>query len=246
MKRTLKQLQLTVEKSNKKIKLDSSKDEKAAPTKKVNSDSSEKKAAGKQRSKLLINKDGAKVEYFPAFLTKKEAKVLFDLLLEQADWQRDTFKMAGKETLSPRLVAAFAEEEGSAYYYTGQTRVAQQWIPELKSLCDRIEEQTGEKFNYVLLNRYDNGQNYIGWHSDKRTNLKPGSSIVSVSLGQERTFQFKRISTKVTEVNQDLPNVRKVVRRFFGRSFLTNKRDQNAVKGKKLCARSHSKVSQRW
>lgn len=192
MKRTLRELK------------QSTLDVKESPSKKAKVETTEEQVPVAIKSKQKwIDMDGALVEYYPRFMTKSESKTLFDALMKSADWQRDTFKFMGKESLSPRLVSAFGEK-GLEYYYTGQTRIAQEWIPELQSLKEKIEQHTGEQFNYVLVNRYDNGQNYIGWHSDKRTNLTPGSSIVSVSLGQERTFQFKRISTKVTEVSKNL------------------------------------------
>jgi alpha-ketoglutarate-dependent dioxygenase alkB family protein 2 len=193
MKRTLKELSSSKNE-------DKSKNEQQ--TKKQKTEST--KVAKPQKGITWIKNEGAHVEYFPRFLTKKQSKDLFDAIMKQADWQRDIFNFMGKVSQSPRLVSAFADDDGIAYYYTGQTRVAQKWIPELIELRDRIQQHTGEDFNYVLINRYDDGNSYIGWHSDKRTNLKKGSSIVSVTLGQQRPFQFKHKKSGDTVVTKDL------------------------------------------
>jgi len=152
----------------------------------------------------LINDRGAIVEYCPRFISKASSKKIIDALLKNAQWDQDVFKILGKSIESPRLVCAFADQKGIALKYTGTYRTAHDWLPELVELRDRVQQQTGETFNYVLVNRYDSGENYIGWHSDRRTNMAPGSSVIGVSLGQTRTFQFKNNATKKITVSQDL------------------------------------------
>lgn len=46
--------------------------------------------------------------------------------------------------------------------------------------------------NHVVLHRYLNGADNIGWHHDKYMDFEPGSSIVSVSLGATRCFQARK------------------------------------------------------
>ena len=46
-------------------------------------------------------------------------------------------------------------------------------------------------FNYVLGNRYKDGSNNIGMHSDNEKDLQ--GSIVCISLGSSRFFDFKGI-----------------------------------------------------
>ena len=152
----------------------------------------------------LINDRGAIVEYCPRFITRAQSKTIMSALMSKAQWDQDIFKIHGKAIESPRLVCAFADGDDIALKYTGTYRPAQTWLPELIELKKRVEQQTGETFNYVLVNRYDNGENYIGWHSDKRTNMLPDASVVGVSLGQTRTFQFKNIATKKITTSQDL------------------------------------------
>lgn len=49
----------------------------------------------------------------------------------------------------------------------------------------------GNNFNMALVNWYENGNNYIGWHSDNETQIKKNTSIVSITFGAERDFQIR-------------------------------------------------------
>ena len=47
-------------------------------------------------------------------------------------------------------------------------------------------------FNQTLLNWYQNGHHYIGYHSDDERQLIPNSPIISLSLGAERKFRIRQ------------------------------------------------------
>ena len=47
---------------------------------------------------------------------------------------------------------------------------------------------------YAQLNYYRDGNDYIGWHTDKE--MKKNDIIVSISLGTTRRFQFMKIKDK--------------------------------------------------
>ena len=49
-------------------------------------------------------------------------------------------------------------------------------------------------FNSVLVNRYENGNSYIPMHADDEQSIMPGSSILTVSLGETRTIKFQSIN----------------------------------------------------
>ena len=51
-------------------------------------------------------------------------------------------------------------------------------------------------FNHVLINWYNDGSHYIGPHSDSEAQIVEDSPIVSVSLGQERTFRIRYKTNK--------------------------------------------------
>lgn len=119
------------------------------------------------------------MKYISNFVSPQDSKRLFNKLLETCTFQTKDYNFGGKIVTSPRK-------------YTFLTRESPQFfIPELVQLKERVEKYTGEEFNGVLVNRYVNGQDSIMWHADKEKSLKEGCSIVSISLGQARDFQFR-------------------------------------------------------
>ena len=50
---------------------------------------------------------------------------------------------------------------------------------------------TGIDYNFVLVNRYQDGSDRIGEHKDDEKELDPSVPIASLSIGQERDFIFK-------------------------------------------------------
>ena len=54
------------------------------------------------------------------------------------------------------------------------------------------------EFNQVLVNWYE-GEHYIGSHADSESELVEGSPIVTISLGQERTFRIRNKEKKIVK-----------------------------------------------
>jgi alkylated DNA repair dioxygenase AlkB len=80
---------------------------------------------------------------------------------------------------------------GLSYTFSGVTVHPKTWTPVLTEIKERVEFEVGRKFNFVLVNRYKNGQQHIGEHRDDEKDLLPDSPIASVSFGQEREFVFR-------------------------------------------------------
>ncbi len=51
--------------------------------------------------------------------------------------------------------------------------------------------EVGRPFNSVLLNRYRDGRDAMGWHSDDEPELGRQPVIASLSLGSPRRFVFR-------------------------------------------------------
>lgn len=45
-----------------------------------------------------------------------------------------------------------------------------EYPPTLRAIQDKVEAELGVTFNHVLLNKYENGNVYIGKHSDTKQN----------------------------------------------------------------------------
>ncbi len=58
-------------------------------------------------------------------------------------------------------------------------------------LRDRLEHNTGYKFNSVLANLYRDGHDSVDWHSDDEPGLRNMPTIASISFGDTRLFEFR-------------------------------------------------------
>lgn len=125
--------------------------------------------------------------YMPGFISREEGERLLHFLLQAVPWQQHKVVMYDKEVITPRLSAWYGDkrklDEGK--------RDALPWLPELYDLKKRVERFTGIKFHGVLLNYYRDGNDSVAWHADKDTIPGVKTDIASLSLGQERSFDFR-------------------------------------------------------
>ena len=80
---------------------------------------------------------------------------------------------------------------GLVYAFSGLTLPTKPWTPLLSSVKAYVEKILEEKFNYVLINKYDNGTHYVSHHADDEPNLDPLAPIATISLGATRHFNLK-------------------------------------------------------
>lgn len=98
---------------------------------------------------------------------------------------RGTGYIFGKKVEFPRWQQSF----GQSYYFTGMTHKAREIEhPYLIKLLHYVNIHSSQKYNQILINWYQDGNDYIGPHSDDESQLVYGSSIYSFSFGQERDF----------------------------------------------------------
>jgi alkylated DNA repair dioxygenase AlkB len=62
------------------------------------------------------------------------------------------------------------------------------------------------EFNSVLANRYRNGRDYMGWHSDNESALGPRPVIASLSVGATRRFLLKHRQRSEAKLELELPH----------------------------------------
>lgn len=128
---------------------------------------------------------GGLVRYEPGWLAPAEADALLQELRSSVDWKQGVITMFGRELPEPRLTVWFGEAD---YTYSGRTLRAAPWPDSLAELRGRLEGASGTRFNAALLNRYRDGHDSMGLHSDDEPELGPNPVIASVSLGAERRF----------------------------------------------------------
>ena len=137
----------------------------------------------------LLPSDG-EAYFIPRLLDEKQAQRAFEELLNGVAWENDTHSLFNRTIVTRRKTGWYGDAP-FRYTYSGTTRVALKWSPELLRIKSDIEAFTRETFNSCLLNFYHDGQDGMGWHSDNEPELKPQGTIASLSLGAERRFLFK-------------------------------------------------------
>lgn len=133
----------------------------------------------------------AKLYYFPAWLEATLASDFQEQLMEQVAWQSHTIRLFGRDCLEPRL-SCWVGDSGLDYRYSGRKREAKPWTPGLMAIRQRLKQQLALDFNTVLVNRYRDGQDSMGWHSDDEPELGEQPLIASLSLGETRRFSLRK------------------------------------------------------
>jgi alkylated DNA repair dioxygenase AlkB len=131
---------------------------------------------------------GAWLELHEAWLTEAEAGELYGALLAAVRWEQRHIVLFGKQILQPRLIAWAGD---LAYRYSGQTLEPRPWPPGVRrigELCARVSRASGVEFNHVLVNRYRDGKDSMGYHADAEPELGPDPVVSTLSLGQTRRF----------------------------------------------------------
>ena len=144
----------------------------------------------------IINKEGQAI-YFGKIISEEQINVFFEELINKIDWKNEVVVMFGKEITTKRKVA-FYSDPNIQYRYSQITKKGLTWIPILLQIKSIVESNTHTQYNACLLNLYHNGNEAMGWHADNEAEIKPNSSIASISLGATRKFSFKNKTTKET------------------------------------------------
>jgi alkylated DNA repair dioxygenase AlkB len=139
-------------------------------------------------------RDGGKLLYEAAFCAPAEADALLASLRESIPWRQES--VHGRPL--PRLNAWFSDA-GLRYSYSGVSHLGSGWTPELAEIKQRIEAATGAAFNSLLLNRYRDGQDSIGFHTDAEPELGLNPVVATLSFGSEREFVLKHKGTRETK-----------------------------------------------
>lgn len=130
---------------------------------------------------------GGMITYLPAFIAPREADRLLAALRDTIAWKQER----GRFGLPfPRLTALYGDP-GFTYTYSGTTYACLLWTEDLARLRQRVEEAAATTMNSVLLNRYRDGRDSMGFHADDEPELGKNPIVPSISLGAERRFVLR-------------------------------------------------------
>lgn len=153
--------------------------------------------------KLLPNisdpKTGLNVTQWSLF-SAESAKLWFNYLekpgiITYLPKEETRVKVFGKVYDTPRQVTSYGDP-GIKYKFSGSVIKAIPWTPELLILKSLVEDICKCNFNYVLINRYKDGQDTIGYHQDDEGDLVNDAPIASLSFGATRDFILKHAHAK--------------------------------------------------
>ncbi|OGS73810.1 MAG: 2OG-Fe(II) oxygenase [Flavobacteria bacterium RIFCSPLOWO2_12_FULL_31_7] len=150
---------------------------------------------------IHLNLPDAEFIYYPNFISKEKADLLFETLLSEIPWQHDEITIFGKKIAQPRLTSLYGND-GKSYGYSNIIMQPHPFNSTLMFIKEEIENKVKEHFTTVLLNLYRNEKDSNGWHADNEKELGRDPVIASLSLGEERIFQIKHNRNK--EVKQSI------------------------------------------
>lgn len=160
----------------------------------------------KKKTKIIASlKDKINIYYYENLIEDKIALDYFSIFeknLEYNPAEESKVKVWNKEHYIPRKQVAYGHP--STYYsFAGNTIYAKNWFNDnivcniIRKILIRVELFTGYKFNFVLINRYNDGTDNVGFHKDSESTIDIYKPIVGISLGATRLVKFKNIPNKV-------------------------------------------------
>lgn len=151
------------------------------------------------------------VDWYPEWLPAEPARTLLARISDEVAWRQDSMRTPRGLVPLPRLTAWQGEPE-AVYLYSGIRNVPAPWTPAVRELHEAVQAACGARFNSVLLNRYRDGRDSMGWHSDDEAELGPAPVIASVSLGAPRRFELRHLATGVVQTYRVTPGSLLVMR----------------------------------
>jgi alkylated DNA repair dioxygenase AlkB len=106
------------------------------------------------------------------------------------------------KSMRARWTASF----GKSYDYSGKTYPYAPMSRFLDALIPGIMDHVGFEPNNCLINLYHDGTSSMGYHSDNTDILSPGTGVVIISVGSNRTLRFKNKIDKDNIIDYDLSN----------------------------------------
>ena len=147
---------------------------------------------------------GAELWFAPDWLQAEQADALFAELRDSIEWETHRIRLFGREVDSPRL-SSWIGDEGASYTYSGARFLPYPWPHALADVRRQLARELDCDFNSVLANRYRDGRDYMGWHSDNESALGPQPIIASLSLGATRRFVLKERQEPRRRLALELP-----------------------------------------
>ncbi|AUD61544.1 2OG-Fe(II) oxygenase [Shewanella sp. Pdp11] len=139
-----------------------------------------------------LNKTGQPIPLITLVRGYLNAEQQLALMTESQTYplSRPEIQVFGQFHVIPRQQVWFGDL-GCDYLYSGLFIRALPWPKYAQKLRDKLARDYGLASNGVLVNRYADGKDCMGAHSDDEPEIARGSHIASISLGATRDFVLK-------------------------------------------------------
>jgi alkylated DNA repair dioxygenase AlkB len=128
---------------------------------------------------------------FPKYKLLEQCVFEVDPLLEE----RPEIYVYNKMCKQQRYIGFFSDES-VGYKYSNKLMASKPLSPKTTELIQTVNTLLGTEFNGILVNKYMDGNDYIGAHSDSEIGLDARGGVVALSFGAERTFRIRCKHTK--------------------------------------------------
>lgn len=137
------------------------------------------------------------ITYEADWIPKHVADTLFLTLWNELAWVRHD-KVPRREY--------YVNTYGQPYSYGlpeyARTYESQPLVYPLYELLANVQRKCGQTFETMFLNGYENGSDFLGWHSDDSPEMDDNRPIAIVTLGAEREIWFRPRPDKAADPNK--------------------------------------------
>lgn len=168
----------------------------------------------------------------PSALRPSEAD--FEALWQLHPEDRPEISIHGRHVRVPRWQQAF----GHDYRFSGQVNRALPIPPMLAVLLNWAQNTIDDRLNGLLLNWYDGRfGHHIGAHRDSTKDLVPDAPIVTISLGEQRTFRIRpwKKNSKIAPMDIEVTNGTVILMPYeTNQTFTHEVRPSTRLKGRRI------------
>ncbi len=146
----------------------------------------------------VINTSKSDLYIINDYLFKDDADVLMHHIQNDL---KNTFiinpqgKLFGKPITFHRSMAFYTNSNIEGYKFSGKRLPITKLSQPLNNLLNKVNEDFNTKFNAILINIYNDGDDYISAHSDDEKELDT-THVIGISLGSSRIFRVKNKNKK--------------------------------------------------
>lgn len=124
---------------------------------------------------------------------EREIMELLEKCVQEVDSELDyrpEIRIFGKICHQKRSIG-FYSDKSVRYNYSSTLAPSKTMKPCLRELLIYVNDKFDAAFDGILINKYENGKEYIGKHSDDERGLQAKCGVIAISFGDVRKFRIR-------------------------------------------------------